>query len=157
VFAQSGIPLEVGTGGRTKFNRVKQSYPKAHWLDATCVGESGARVFVSANHTPLLVKATGRQSRQMCRTDKYEFPRTGAKQSRVVKGFQTGDMVKAVVTTGTKAGAYIGRVAVRSSGSFNITTRTGTVQGISYKYCTPLHQSDGYSYTKGELALPPHA
>jgi len=31
------------------------------------------------------------------------------------------------------------------------------VQGISYKYCTPLHQSDGYSYTKGELALPPHA
>ncbi len=157
VFAQAGIPLEVGTGGRTKFNRVKQSYPKAHWLDATCVGESGARVFVSANHTPLLIKATGRQSRQMCRVNKYGFPRTGAKQSRVVKGFQTGDMVKAVVTTGTKAGAYIGRVAVRSSGSFNITTRTGTVQGIGYKCFTPLHQSDGYTYMKGELALPPHA
>ena len=30
VFAQAGIPLEIGTGGRTKFNRVKQSSPKAH-------------------------------------------------------------------------------------------------------------------------------
>jgi len=162
VFAEAGIPLEIGTGGRTKFNRASQGYPKMHWLDAACVGESGACVFVSSAHTPLLIKATGRQSRQMCRTDKYGFPRTGAKQSRIVKGFQTGDRVKAVVPAGKKIGTYSGRVAVRSSGSFNITTHMHTVQGISYKHCTPLYKSDGYTYTKGESAyreplVRPHA
>jgi len=145
-----GLPLEVGTGGRTKFNRAKQHYPKAHWIDAACVGESGEQVTISPNHAPLQMKATGHQSRQMCRVDKYGFPRTSAKQGRVHFGFQTGDMVKAVVTKGTKCGIYIGRVSVRASGFFNITTHTGTTQGINYRYCTPIHKSDGYLYEKGE-------
>jgi hypothetical protein len=88
----------------------------------------------------------------MCRPDKYGFPRTKAKQGRVQYGFQTGDMVRADVPTAKKAGSHIGRVAVRRSGSFNITTRAGTVQGISYRYCTHLHKSDGYHYWKGEPA-----
>jgi len=29
----------------------------------------------------------------------------------------------------------------------------GTVQGISYRYCIPLHKSDGYNYKKGDRAL----
>ena len=88
----------------------------------------------------------------MCRVDKYGFPRTKPKQKRTQQGFQTGDIVRAVVTKGKKIGIYIGRVAVRSSGSFNIATRKDTVQGISYRYCMPLHKSDGYSYQKGEAA-----
>lgn len=144
------LPLEIGTGGRTKFNRVKQGYPKTHWMDAACVGESGEQVYINPSHAPLQIKATGHQSRQMCRVDKYGFPRTTAKQARVHFGFQTGDMVKAVVTKGAKCGTYIGRVSVRASGFFNITTPTGTVQGISYRYCTPIHNSDGYLYEKGE-------
>jgi len=99
-----GLPLEVGTGGRTKFNRAKQHYPKAHWIDAACVGESGGRVTISPNHAPLQMKATGHQSRQMCRVDKYGFPRTSPKQGRIHYGFQTGDMVKALVTKGVKRG-----------------------------------------------------
>jgi hypothetical protein len=157
VLADSSLPLEVGTGGRTKFNRTRQSYPKTHWLDAACVGESGADVFVHPRHSPLHIKAVGRQSRQMCRPDQYGFPRTSAKTARMVKSFQTGDIIKAVVTAGKKIGTYVGRVAVRSSGKFNITTADATVQGISYKYCTILHHSDGYTYLKGELALPSHA
>jgi 5-methylcytosine-specific restriction endonuclease McrA len=153
VFRDAGLPLEVSTGGRTKFNRAQQGYSKTHWLDAACVGQSGERVYVSPVHAPLHIKAVGRQSRQMCRPDKYGFPRTSAKQSRIVQGFQTGDIVKAVVTAGKNTGTHIGRVAVRSSGKFNITTRAGTVQGISYKHCTAIHHSDGYTYTKGELAL----
>lgn len=62
------------------------------------------------------------------------------------------NIVRAVVTSGKKISAYTARVAVRSSGSFNITTRKKTVQGISYRCCTPLHKSDGYSYEKGEAA-----
>jgi len=145
-----GLPLEVGTGGRTKFNRARQSYPKAHWIDAACIGESGEQIYISPSHTPLQIKAMGHQSRQMCRVDEYGFPRTSAKQGRVHFGFQTGDMVKAVVTKGKKCGTYIGRVSVRAKGFFNITTPTGTVQGINYRYCTPIHKSDGYFYEKGE-------
>ena len=52
------------------------------------------------------------------------------------KGFQTGDIVKAVVTSGKKTGVYVGRVATRATGSFNISTATGLVQGISYKHCS---------------------
>lgn len=146
MFADSGIPLEIGTGGRTKYNRTKQGYLKAHWLDAACVGESGERIYASAGITPLLIKATGRQYRQMCRVDKYGFPRTGPKQGRIHYGFQTGDMVRAMVTKGAKVGTYTGRVAVRKSGYFNISTRTDVVQNVSYRYCTLFHRSDGYSY-----------
>ncbi|MCI0710799.1 MAG: RNA-guided endonuclease IscB, partial [Chloroflexi bacterium] len=143
----TGLPLEVGTGAHTKYNRICQGYPKTHWLDAVCVGNSGEQIIVHPALKPLIISATGRQSRQMCRVDKYGFPRTGAKQRRMVNGFQTGDMVKAIVTSGTKIGTYTGRVAVRASGRFNIKTVTETVQGIGYQYCQPQHRSDGYAYT----------
>ncbi len=145
-----GLPLEVGTGGRTKFNRTKQHHPKAHWIDAACVGESGEKIYINPSHAPLQIKAMGHQSRQMCRVDKYGFPRTSTKQGRVHFGFQTGDMVRAVVTKGKKCGTYIGRVSVRAKSFFNITTLIGTTQGIGYRYCTSIHKSDGYFYEKGE-------
>ena len=34
--------------------------------------------------------------------------------------------------------------------TFNIKTKTETVQGISHKYCKHLHKSDGYTYSFGE-------
>lgn len=48
-----------------------------------------------------------------------------------VQGFQTGDIVKAIVTKGKKIGSYLGKIAVCSSGSFNIKTIKETVQGIN--------------------------
>ena len=81
----------------------------------------------------------------MCLMDKHGFPRT-PKQYKKVKGFQTGDIVKAVVSEGKKVGMYFGCVAVRKSGSFNIKTREGTVQGISHRYCKLLQYADGYGY-----------
>ncbi len=56
-------------------------------------------------------------------------------------------MVKAIVTKGIKIGTYVGRVAVRSNGYFNITTDRGIVQGISYQNCRLLHRNDGYHYS----------
>lgn len=152
-----GVPVEGGTGGRTKYNRVSRGLDKAHWIDAACVGAYTPAVVHITHITPLLITATGHGCRQMCRMDRYGFPRTGPKQARSVKGFRTGDSVKAVVTTGTKQGIYVGRVAVRTTGSFNIMTRNGTVQGISHRFCTILHHSDGYNYQKGEAACPPVA
>ncbi len=89
--------------------------------------------------------------------DTFGFPRTLPKQAKRVKGYQTGDIVRAVVPKGKKAGTYVGKVAVRSSGSFNITTTYGVVQGISHRSCTPIHLSDGYRYEKGAAAFPPVA
>lgn len=152
-----GVPIETGTGGRTKYNRSARHLPKTHWLDAACVGASTPEAVSAAGVFPLLITAKGRGSRQMCRMDTCGFPRTGPKQAKRVKGFQTGDMVKAIVTSGKKAGVHIGRVAIRTTGSFNITTKQGVIQGISYRYCLPIHRLDGYSYQKGEAAFPPHA
>lgn len=149
------LPIELGTGARTKYNRVKQGYPKAHWLDAMCVGESGCDVYVSGNHIPLLIKATGRGNRQMTKPDKYGFPRATRKNKKVYFGFQTGDIAKAVVTSGKKVGIYVGKVTVRASGSFNITTATETIQGINHRFFKVIHKSDGYTYMKGERALIP--
>lgn len=121
-------------------------YAKDHWIDAACVGETGEQVYIPPNLRPLLVKAQGRGARQMCRMDRYGFPRTAAKAEKRVFGFQTGDLVRAVVTKGKKEGAYIGRVAVRTTGNFNITVKKVVVQGIHHKFCHLIQRNDGYSY-----------
>ncbi|MCB9639226.1 MAG: RRXRR domain-containing protein [Myxococcales bacterium] len=141
------LPIEVGSGGQTKWNRARQGYAKTHWLDAVCVGKSGEEVWVSPQQEVLEIRAMGRGSRQMCKMDRFGFPRTKPKvRSKQVFGFQTGDMVEAVVTRGKKAGRYVGRVAVRSTGSFNIKTSEDTTQGISHKHCRILQKTDGYAY-----------
>jgi len=141
-----GLPVSFWSGGRTKFNRTQQGYPKAHWIDAACVGETGEHVKLDSSAQMIQVKATGHGSHQMCRMDRFGFPRTSAKTTRVVNGFRTGDIVRAVVPYGQKTGTYDGKIAVRASGSFNVSTATGVVQGISYKYCSVVHRADGYSY-----------
>ncbi len=140
----TNLEINTGSGGLTKFNRTRLGLPKTHFFDGACVGET-PKISVLANQ-PLNIKATGHGSRQMCRTDKFGFPSRYVPQFKFVKGFQTGDIVKAVVTSGKKIGTYTGRVAVRSTGSFNILAKPGLIQGISYKYCQQIHQKDGYSY-----------
>lgn len=98
----------------------------------------------------LVISAQGRGLRQMCHMDKYGFPRTSAKASKSAKGFQTGDIVKAVVTKGLKVGEYLGRAAIRSNGSFCIKTKSGLVRDIGYKYCHLIQRGDGYSYNYKE-------
>lgn len=142
----TGLSVETGTGGRTKFNRSRLGLEKAHWRDATCVGASTPDTLDVRGVRPLLIRATGHGSRQACRMDRYGFPRTSAKGPRTVHGFRTGDLVRASVTTGTKVGTYTGRVAVRASGSFNITTAGGTVQGLHHRFFRLLQRGDGYSY-----------
>lgn len=151
-----GLPLETGTGGRTKWNRTQRTLPKTHWLDAACVGASTPETLHIQHVTPLTIQATGRQRRQMCLMDTSGFPRTTGKGASVVHGFRSGDIVGAVVSTGKQAGTHVGKVAVRSRGVFNVTTARGTVTDILYRHCHRLHAADGYSYQKGAAALPPH-
>lgn len=143
---EAGLPVETGSGGLTKFNRNQQNLEKTHWLDAACVGKSTPILNIKGVK-PLLITANGHGSRQSCRTDKFGFPSRYVPRFKFVKGFQTGDIVKAVVTKGKKIGKYIGRVAVRTSGSFNVSTKDGLIQGISFKTCIAIHKKDGYAYS----------
>ncbi len=150
-----GLPVECGSGGLTKFNRITRDLPKTHWLDAACVGRSTPEHLVIKNVVPLRITATGHGSRQRCLMDKHGFPRTKPKGAKRVKGFQTGDLVRAVVTSGTKQGSYVGKVAVRTRGVFNIQTEQGTVTDIHHRFCTLVAHSDGYRYhSRKEAALP---
>ena len=141
------LPIELGSGGLTKYNRKQNNYPKEHWIDAACIGLSGEEIHIPTSLIPVEIKANGRGSRQMCRVDKNGFPRTSAKKASNKFNFKTGDIVIAKVKKGKKQGTYLGRVAVRESGYFNITKKSGVVQGISYQYCRLLHKNDGYSYS----------
>ncbi|MEA5592867.1 RNA-guided endonuclease IscB [Rivularia sp. UHCC 0363] len=140
----TNLPVSTGSGGLTKFNRTRLKLPKTHWLDAGCVGTVDSLEVLTTK--PLLIKTVGHGSRQSCRTDKYGFPNRYVPSNKIHFGFQTGDIVKAVVKTGKKVGCYVGKVAIRSSGSFNISGLHGLVQGISYKFCKRIHSKDGYSY-----------
>lgn len=137
----SGLPVEVGTGGRTKFNRTQQGYPKAHWIDAACVGESGNCVHLNPQQSYLHIKATGHGSRQMCGTDKYGFPSRHRTRQKQHFGFQTGDMVKAIVPAGKYAGTHTGRITVRARPSFRL-----KLFDVHPQYLKIIHKTEGYSY-----------
>ena len=133
-----GSPVETGSGAQTSFNRSNQGYDKAHWIDAACVGDTGERATV-----PHLIRCMGRGTRQMCGTDRFGFPVRHRTRQKVFFGFQTGDMVRATVTTGKKAGVYTGRVSVRATGSFKLPQ----VDGLHHRFFKALHKGDGYGYT----------
>jgi len=146
----SGLPMEVGSGGLTKFNRTERDLAKGHWQDAACVGKSTPTVLKTEGVKPLAVKATGHGSRQMCRVNKFGFPRSAAKtRQKVIHGFKTGDIARLIQPTGKYTGTHEGRVSVRERGDFDIQT---VFQGkkvkitSSWKHFVNLHKGDGYDY-----------
>lgn len=142
----TGLPTELASGGRTKFNRAQLEVPKTHALDAACVGQA---LYLTNWRLPTLeVKCTGRGSYQRTRLDKYGFPRGYLMRAKHVHGFQTGDLVRADVPAGKKTGIHTGRIAVRASGNFNIQLASIVVQGISHRYCRLIQRSDGYGYSR---------
>ncbi len=143
---KTGFPVEVGTGGLTKYNRTIRGLEKTHYWDAVCVGATTPEQLIVSGIKPLLITAKGHGTRQQCRTNKFGFPVRYCSRNKFHKGFQTGDIVKAVVTSGNKVGTYVGRVATRATGSFNISAKGGLIQGISHKYCKQIHKKDGCAY-----------
>lgn len=151
---KTGLPVKASTGGQTKFNRARLSIPKTHAFDAACTGDMpGLRGW---NVPVLTIKAGGRGSYRRTRLNKDGFPRGYLRRQKKAKGFQTGDIVRASLTNGKKAAIYVGRVAIRASGSFNVQTQTSTVQGISYKRCRLIQRADGYNYSINKLSDSSH-
>jgi 5-methylcytosine-specific restriction endonuclease McrA len=146
----TGLPVECGSGGRTKFNRVTRNLQKTHWCDAACVGASTPAALLISQIKPLLITATGHGRRKMCVTNRYGFPVQHKQRHKTFLGYATGDIVKALAPKGT----YQGRIMIRHRPSF----RLGKVD-IHPKYLRRLQRADGYEYTqaKGEAAFPPQS
>lgn len=140
------LPVEFGSGGRTKYNRTQQGYAKDHWIDAACVGESGERVSIREGAKPLVMTAKGRGTHQVVRTDRFGFPRGKAGRIKRVHGFSTGDIVKLVQPAGKYAGTYIARLAgIRVTGMLDIKTTVGSITA-NWKNFTLIQRNDGFDY-----------
>jgi 5-methylcytosine-specific restriction endonuclease McrA len=143
----TGLPVEVGSGGRTQYNRRQRRLPKRHWLDAACVGASTPPRLHVADVQPLGITACGWGNRQMCGTNRYGFPIRHRTRRKVHAGFQTGDLVRAVIPQGKYPGVHVGRVAVRAQGTFCIRdTRSARRIYVHPRHCRRLQRADGYSY-----------
>lgn len=156
----SGLDVECGTGGRTKKQRTEHGLPKTHYYDAVCVGASTPEQLRFRTREVLSIHAKGRGNRCRTRLDKHGFPRAYLSRQKQHFGFQTGDLVKAVVPKGKYAGTWHGQVAVRKSGYFDLKDRNGKLlaQGILYRYLHPVQRFDGYVYERKEVTpIPPHA
>ncbi|HEX9131614.1 MAG TPA: hypothetical protein VF844_04930, partial [Ktedonobacteraceae bacterium] len=132
------------------WNRARFGPPKTHALDALCVGDL-AGVDAGSVRT-LHISASGRG--QYCRTlfTRHGFPRGYLMRQKQVNGFQTGDLVLAVVPPPYQAqGTHKGRVAVRKSTYFRI----GGVDSVPARCCTVLQRGDGYEYAVVHVDGPP--
>ena len=144
------LPLELGSGGLTKFNRTQRGLPKlpkTHGFDAVCVGKSTPeRISIQTDYLNIW-KCLGRGSRQMCQIDKFGFPKAHRGNKKFYFGFQTGDLVVAKIPKGKYQGTWKGMVSIRKSGYFDVRDNTGkrTCQGVSHKYLTVIQRNSGWS------------
>ncbi|MDQ2902568.1 MAG: RNA-guided endonuclease IscB [Chloroflexota bacterium] len=153
-----GVPVEEGTGGRTKWQRTMRALPKTHYWDAVCVGASTPLVLSTQGKVvPWLIEATGHGKRQMCGVSEAGFPTRHRRRRKLHHGFQTGDIARAVVLSGKKTGRYTGRVLVRASGYFDLDTGACRITGIAARFCSALHRTDGYAYRFGKAETIPSA
>lgn len=145
-----GIPVNGWSGGRTKWNRNQNGLPKSHALDALCVGEMDSVHMVVGR--VLIAEASSRGRYQRTLPDRYGFPRARLGNTKRVHGFQTGDIVHAIVPRGKNQGVHVGRIAVRKTGSMRI----GNADGINHRYCRIIQRDNGFKYsTREESALLP--
>ena len=150
--AEHGLPIETGTGGRTKFNRTRLGLAKSHWGDAVCVGASTPERLRIRSGRPLLIHARNHGypigRRQMKKVDKYGFPRKEqAKSGKRLYGFQSGDIARAEIPEGRKnAGSHMGRVTVRKTGRFRFSKGNGAIMDVHYRHLTLVRRADSYEY-----------
>ncbi|WP_026097677.1 RNA-guided endonuclease IscB [Baaleninema simplex] len=143
---ETGLPVEVGTGGQTKFNRTRLELPKAHWLDAACVGETPSLHLVT--ETPMAILSKGRPTRFRTLIDRYGFPRAVRKTKAQVNGLQAGDIVRATVPNGKYRGQWTGAIAgVREKRPPALRPFGGKQLDLTAQtQIHVIHKQDGYEY-----------
>lgn len=144
-----GLPVEVSSGGETKFNRNQQQIPKSHWLNAVCIGPNTPENLKWDQVQPLAIKAMGHGKRQMVNVDAFGFPR-GKPKGTPVHPFRTGDVVRAAIPKGKYVGEYEERISSIKTSETRVGIPNKKGQGTIYlqtKYITTkIFSSDGFDY-----------
>lgn len=150
-----GLPVECGTGARTKKQRIEHALPKEHYYDACCVGQSTPEKLDFKTAYVLGFYAKGRGTRQRTLLNKYGFPRGYLSRQKNMFGFQNNDYIKIEVPKGKHEGEYTGYVIIRRTGYFDIRDASGNnlLQGISYKYCHLIQRYSGYKYERRQRSI----
>jgi hypothetical protein len=133
---ETGLPVTVGSGAQTKYNRKQLGWDKAHWLDAAAVGEVGSLYL--ATETPLTVACKGQGGRQKAALNRYGYP-TRYNALKPIKGWRSGDVAYCK--------GQVGRVTPRSKGSFAVTPKEGKPLSGKPEILHRIHRFDGYTYT----------
>lgn len=145
VLKEANLPVLTGSGGLTKFNRMRLELPKEHWIDAACVGVVDTLKFLTTK--VLKVKATGHGCRRFCRINKFGFPCTEAKQE--FEHISTGDIVRATLSKDRKnvmAGTYTGRVKTPTTKGCEVVINEFRIGFSNMQDIKIIHHSDGFSY-----------
>jgi 5-methylcytosine-specific restriction endonuclease McrA len=143
-----GLPVYSASTAETKFNRDRSNTPKSHAMDAANVGPMSRLAGNRLKTVGIASIGHGQRMRQLI--DKFGFPRQGVSalpKRKMIKGFVTGDFVKATVTRGQNKGNHVGRVTVRSSEGFYIKRSSGKTIAFMAKNAKLLQRGDGYAYS----------
>ena len=159
-----GLPIGTWSGGRTRWNRARWGIKKTHANDALCVGDMAG---VEPGKDPTLsIKATGKGSHCRTNVDDSGFPRGYLTRRKRIRGFSTGDLVRAVARPISKrqecmwGGSRCERQAhfgwARSMGSM-----PSTVSSCNVRMVTPMDRFDWRGRPNPcpnkERRFPPHA
>ena len=119
-----GLPVSVGTGGRTKWNRRRFGIEKTHAHDALCVGIVKT-IDTTWRQYPSIKKCRSRGCYRRVTTNKFGFARSHRARRKFAFGFKTGDLAIAIHRQ-TRHGRMlnrrcIGTVSIRQRGYFLFT------------------------------------
>ncbi len=146
---KTGLPVECGTGARTKYQRVQHGLSKQHYFDAACVGASTPEALTIPVRYVWRWAAKGRGNRQMAQPDKYGFPRQYRSRKKMHFGFMTGDLVQGYQPKHKRS--VVGRVTCRADGGFYVVQEDGKRVSFTARRTTLLQRGDGWAYTHAHL------
>ena len=115
-----GLDIETGTGGQTKFNRIRHRLPKEHWIDALCVGTSTPEQLSIEGVIPLRSLQLDMAAGNVAVRTNMGSPPDMLPGQKSFMGFQTGDIVRAKIPQRKYEGIHTGRIAIRFRPSFRL-------------------------------------
>jgi 5-methylcytosine-specific restriction endonuclease McrA len=147
---RTGLPVVTGTGGQTKYNRLRLIVPKTHSHDAACVGEVNKVNDWGVPH--IGIKCNGRGLYSRTQTDKYGFPRAYLPRIKKAFGFATGDMIKTTIRTSEGFKNIISRIVIKTTGWFNL-MYCKRIHTVKWSNCKMVQRSNGYSYSRKQYSF----
>ncbi|KYC42662.1 hypothetical protein WA1_15070 [Scytonema hofmannii PCC 7110] len=159
---QFGLQVISGDGASTKMIRIQSQLPKAHYIDAACVGTD--QIVKLRICQPLRVTCKGHGTRQVQRVNALGFPAIASIKKNSITGKKEVKLVaKNQKYTHATAGEYVicnflkDRKHIQA-GTYRARVKTPTPKGVEVlisghrislgqQYVKLIHRADGYEYS----------